>query len=236
MIELVQQEVDTPLGRFTLPVLPNDTIVQTILAGNIYDVEIIEAAKRYIPLGSTVVDVGACFGQLSVVFGNLVGSKGTVVVIEAQQACWEFLYKNLKNTKAQIVCCRFPAWSKSGVHLPFPFPDFREFTTLGSYGIDFTSKERNHYTSVTIDSLVLHSNHQVSFIKIDCQGADLEVLKGARETIIKHQPAFCFEYEEQFSTRFSTTLQDYLDFVSSVNYQVVEIVNQITYFCIPKNV
>ena len=47
-------------------------------------------------------------------------------------------------------------------------------------------------------------NHlkKISFFKIDVQGYDLNVLKGAKNTILKHKMPIMFEYEKDFENEF----------------------------------
>lgn len=71
-------------------------------------------------------------------------------------------------------------------------------------------------------------------MKVDVQGSDLFVLRGAIETIKRHQMPIIFEYEEQFQEEFHTCWQDYLDFIDLINYKIEKIVYGINYLIVPK--
>src|SRR6185436_15833478 len=83
----VQERVqlyETPTGRYYLPTdAPQDHVIQCIKNGGIFEPKIIETAKAYIWPGSTVLDVGANFGQMSVFFSRFVGAGGQVHSFEA---------------------------------------------------------------------------------------------------------------------------------------------------------
>src|SRR5262249_3027721 len=78
------QLYETSTGRYYLPTdAPQDHVIQCIKTGGIFEPEVVEAAKAYIQPGSTVLDVGANFGQMSVLFSRFVGPAGQVHSFEA---------------------------------------------------------------------------------------------------------------------------------------------------------
>ena len=74
----------------------------------------------------------------------------------------------------------------------------------------------------------------VSFIKVDVQGGDLLALKGARKTIEKYRMPIIFEYEWVFEQELNLCFQDYVDFVSSINYKFDRVINGQNYLILPK--
>ena len=63
-------------------------------------------------------------------------------------------------------------------------------------------------------------NDKVSFIKIDCQGMDLLVLKGALKKKKKHRPTIVFEYEQRYSKE---AFEEYKIFLESLDYSIKDI-------------
>ncbi|HZW69562.1 MAG TPA: hypothetical protein VFF57_01755, partial [Hanamia sp.] len=62
---------ETATGKYYLPQdAYADTIANTIINNNIYDNEIVECARKYIKPGTIVLDVGANFGQMSILFSE----------------------------------------------------------------------------------------------------------------------------------------------------------------------
>jgi hypothetical protein len=71
-----------------------------------------------------------------------------------------------------------------------------------------------HQTS--IDSLAMHHNIQtVDFIKMDIQGAEIDLLKGARNTIQKSKPIIFTEATEEF-----LSIKQLFDYLSDLGYSV----------------
>ena len=85
------------MGRFAIPSHPaNDKIANKIQAGVIFEPEIVEVAQRYIMPGSVVIDVGANFGQMSILFAHETGPSGVVYSIEADDYICRILETNVK--------------------------------------------------------------------------------------------------------------------------------------------
>ena len=57
-------------------------------------------------------------------------------------------------------------------------------------------------------------------MKIDVQGKDLEVLKGAKQTILKNKMPILFEYEELFENVYEYKFKDFENFIDEINYKI----------------
>jgi len=86
---------------------------------------------------------------------------------------------------------------------------------LAGIGIDISKVEFDEFTSpvINLDSLDL-SPH---IIKIDCEGFELPILKGAKETIRTHKPIILTEYSAEISG--VEYVQEFHDFISSIGYE-----------------
>jgi FkbM family methyltransferase len=69
----------------------------------------------------------------------------------------------------------------------------------------------------TIDQLELDD---LGFLKVDAQGSDLLVLRGARATIERCRPVITAECERDLSALHGSTADDYHRFFNEVGYQV----------------
>lgn len=234
----VSQEIDiyhcvTPVGEYYLPIdVENDPVTNTIARGRYFEPNIIEVAKKYIKVDSTVIDIGANFGQMSIEFSKFVGNSGKVISFEAQNFVYKCLEKNIKaNNCSNIDIYSRAVYNKSD--LTFYFKNLEKNNTYSMNGV---TKEINNslpVQTVTIDSLKIET--PISFIKVDIQGADLFALQGAINTIKKYKPAIIFEYEEQFQETFGTKFQDYVDFVSEINYRFEKTIDGINYLLLPND-
>ena len=69
-------------------------------------------------------------------------------------------------------------------------------------------------------------------MKVDVQGFDLEVLKGAKNTILKEKMPIIFEYEKDFEKDFNYKFEDFENFISEINYKIVSKIDDSNYLII----
>ena len=208
------------IGDFYLPMdAPKDGVLNAIKNGEVYQENITDEFAKYVKLDDTVIDLGANVGQMTIALASLVGKKGCVVAVEPDPYLFYVLNKNITHN-AFSNCMVFPAaaWSVSGENLPYPEPDLVRFDSLGSYGITPKSTTDRTVLSLAIDDLGLEN---VSLIKLDIQGSELEALKGLRETIDRCKPAILMEYETLFNEDFSVTWVDYEKFIEDIGYEII---------------
>ena len=226
---------DTPTGKYYLPAnLKYDDVSNTIKKGHYFDEAIINVAKKYYRKDTSILEIGANYGQMSVVLSKYLAERGNgkVYSFEAEPYVAEILKSNIAiNNCNNVKIIQGAVFYRSGEKVIFPEPDFIKFPSYGSYGIDPQASSGREIETLTIDSLFI--KEPVSFIKIDIQGSDLFALQGARETILKNKPAIIFEYEEQFQEQFKTSFNDYVEFVRSLNYRFVSTFMDINYLIMP---
>jgi FkbM family methyltransferase len=226
--------VSNPAGQMFVPVFPdNDMIAAAIRSGRVFDEHIVQCASEYIRSGTTVVDVGANFGQMTLQFARLAGESGRVIAIEADDYVHHVLRQNLQvNGVENVTTVNKAAHVTPGLQVFFPDQDFVRFQSYGSYGLDPNARTGRSVETITVDSLNIEA--PVSFMKVDVQGSDLFALQGAKQTILRHRMPIIFEYEEQFQAEFGTTFQDYVDFVLGVGYRFVKTVDDINFVIAPR--
>lgn len=226
---------NTITGNYYLPTdAVNDVVANTIINNEIFEREVVELAAQYIKPGSVVLDLGANFGQMSILFSNMVGENGKVYSFDADDWVYEILCKNINaNEKQGTIIPHFGALhNKPGEILIFPEQDFKEYEAYGAYGIDYTAKKGREVRSITIDSLNIQE--PVSFIKIDIQGGDLLAMQGAVNTIEKNKCPILFEYEYHFEEKYNLCFQEYVDFVRSIEYKFHKVKSGHNFLIIPQ--
>jgi FkbM family methyltransferase len=130
--------------------------------------------------GDTVIDGGACTGDTAAVFSNVVGAEGCVFCFDPVADHLSILEHNVKQfTHANVSV------------MPFGLSDkniFAKPIVLNQYAPGF-SAGANQVPLRSIDFLVKSQKiRRIDFIKLDVEGAELDCIRGARESIQKFKP------------------------------------------------
>lgn len=141
---------------------------------------------------SCVLEVGTHIGYLTQYFEDLVGSEGRVLAVEPTQSSLHYLKKNVRSNTTVI---EKAASSKNG-QAKFFVEEFGGFTnslveesTLSNNNSLISSQSvSSNVSSVlietdTLDNICSQNNFVPNFIKIDVEGAEYDVLKGASNTL-----------------------------------------------------
>ena len=74
---------------------------------------------------------------------------------------------------------------------------------------------------ITIDNFVkLNQLARIDFIKIDVEGYEYKVLKGAIETIKKFSPTIILEFNQYSRSLSNINVHEFNDFIKPLNYNV----------------
>jgi FkbM family methyltransferase len=146
-----------------------------------------------LPENCVVVDAGANIGLVAIPIAKAVFSRGGVVhAFEAQRMmfyalCGGAALNDLENLIVHDQALGAAIGTLGAAKLDYGKPqDFGLFSL-----IDQASEQPDRVQVVTIDSLGLP---RLDFLKIDVEGMEIEVLKGAHDSIKRHLPWGWIEY------------------------------------------
>ena len=198
--------VDTPLGRFM--VWEHEAIGRQLLRQGQWEPANLELAMRLLANSENknVLDIGAHLGAFAVPVARL--GLGTVFAFEPQriifqQLCGNAFLNGLDNLVAYEVAVGNPQSSQELIE--FPDPDYSREINPGALSIlsfgehdlpratYFGKGPRNtrRVRYVSIDSLNLE---KIGLIKVDVEGAEEIVIRGAINTLVKNRfPPILFE-------------------------------------------
>jgi FkbM family methyltransferase len=151
-----------------------------------------EIIEHFTPkIRDVVVDIGAHIGRYSIISSKRVDKNGKVIAIEAHPHNFEILNRNIKlNKLTNIITLNHAVYSKE-TKLKLYLPDEESgFTIYNTIMVNRTKPEEKfiEVNANTLDNLLQQNgiNHaDVNWIKIDVEGAEFEVLKGATNVLSK---------------------------------------------------
>jgi FkbM family methyltransferase len=216
-----------PYGCFVLR--QPDLISDHILAGSFWDSHlkpVIERASR--PNGSAI-DAGAYLGFHSAYmsrFFRVVYSYEPQVEIY-RMLCANLLLNNCHNVNAvngalYDITGYVRLADNECQEIPLPIADgavdYDRVANAAALAFQLTDEsDPKRIRTETIDRLNLID---LAFIKVDTQGSDLHVLKGARTTIQRCRPVIAAEFERELAQFHGDTLDDYYQYFDEMAYDV----------------
>lgn len=160
-----------------------------------------EGVKKLISSNDVVVDVGANIGYITGLFSRWVGPNGKVHSFEAVPRTFDLLAYAVKSIGLKnVVLHACGASDRDGsAEISVPQHDWGG-ENLYESAIVGKSDEAGPGKTETIavkalDSVLGEVEEKISFLKIDVEGHELEVIHGAAGILSKHLPAFLIEVD-----------------------------------------
>jgi FkbM family methyltransferase len=174
-----------PSGKIFLNLHESPMMVERALG--IYEPEKMSAIRRLMPRGGTFIDIGGNKGDFALMAAKVAGAGSRVLCVEPEPTNAEWIRKSvaLNNYNVEV---HETALSDGQGEAILHLGKSSGFHTLLE-GLPY----REQYGTVTVktqtlDSLLAERGiDRVDLIKIDVEGAEMRVLKGAAQTLAKNQ-------------------------------------------------
>ncbi len=180
----------------------------------VWSPEEMDLFARLIQPGQTVLDVGANMGSHTLAFCNFVGPTGTVHAFEPQRIMFQALVATVALNSWTNAHCHMKLVGARRGRMRLPSIDYGEPSNFGMMTLSPDRERARTLTyrddeageeveRITLDSLDLAACH---LIKIDVEGMEIDVLRGARRTIARHRPLIYMECQPDKRSRHSLKL------------------------------
>lgn len=141
--------------------------------------------------GSTVLDIGAHIGLFTVVMARLVGAGGRVLSFEPTPSTCEILETTVRlNGLCDRVEVRAEAVTKEVGQAHF-YCTGDDVSNANSLVAPPGEGAAIQVPTTTVDAVARKLGGRIALLKVDAEGAEFEVLSGAREVYAADRPALC---------------------------------------------
>jgi FkbM family methyltransferase len=196
------------------------------LALGTYEVPIQNIFTQHLKPGDVFYDIGANVGFFSIIAAKLVGDGGKVYAFEPGEGNANSIRHNARLNNfnhIEVIEKAVSHTSGEGQLLLAKYSGGHALATAdappdlaGEVTVDL----------VSIDDLIAQNKiAPPNFVKIDVEGAELDVLKGMTETIKTARPAIIYEVDDGDRTAYERKYQELADFFGSFDYQVTQTEN-----------
>jgi FkbM family methyltransferase len=186
--------------------------------------------ERYLKPGDVVVDAGGHVGRHAIPMARCVGAHGKAWVFEPLEQCQEQLIKILQAERSipsnVIVLRRHALGEHDGTTEYVVALDAMAYSGLRERTYDVPTRlERVPVETRRLDSF-MREFAVVNLIKIDVEGGELGVLRGAVQVISRFRPLVTFEFGLNAIGGYGITPRDMADYWEAMNYAVHDILGR----------
>lgn len=187
--------------------------------------------KQLIRPGMVVVDVGGNIGQYTLLAAKRVGQQGQVHTFEPASLNYSIIERNICRNgfqdrvvlnKMALTSERKPGYmmiANDGGSNAIATPENLSRPEDAPHLEEIECETLDHY-------LQTHRIDRVDVLKIDAEGCDFEVLKGAVNTLKTHGPLLFVEFAERVLKKYGASSQDMLKFLLDLGYVPYEFSGQ----------
>lgn len=201
-------------------------ILKRILITGDYESECAKTVAKYLDPQRDALDVGANIGLFSILIRKTLAPSSKLLAVEPTPRASDLLKANLRRNMCDenTIIFNGVASDSNGTIEINTIPGMEEYSSIGNiiYEKD-KHPSKIKVESNTIDTLVNKYNLNPGFLKIDTEGAELLVFKGALNTLIKFQPVILSELADVLLTNLGCSAKEAIEYLNALGYKVVNV-------------
>jgi FkbM family methyltransferase len=189
-----------------------------------WEPEVVRSIQDHVHSGMRVLDIGAQSGFYSLVLSRLVGPEGMVFAFEPLPANFRVLEENLSLNSIQNVMIRREAVSDFSGNIRFEFPR-EEVSLIAGPLLESDNRGAFQVPAISLDDFARQTGQPIQFIKMDVEGAETAVLRGAVQTLKAFHPSMVVELHHDHP---QDGLHPAITLLEQLGYQI-EWLNEVAY-------
>jgi FkbM family methyltransferase len=176
--------------------------------------------KRTVERGWVCLDVGGCFGWYTLLFAELAGPDGLVHVFEPVPDNRECLVENIALNGCSNVTVHPYALGEKLALTTIYVPEGGVSGSLRAHGSAVNCKAIDVQVSTLDDFMQASSFKRLDFIKADIEGAELLMLKGGINVLMRFKPMLMLEVQARSTCLFGYDPKDLFRFMQELGYAI----------------
>ncbi len=207
--------------RLKLRLYLGNDLSKTLYVGGSFEPNEFVFLSTVLRPGMVFVDAGANEGVYSVFAARRVGRAGRVLAFEPSERERNRLLANLRANRVRNVDVRASALGEGAGEATLALAGYGHEgqNTIGDV-VSNPNVETVAHAPVRVERLDDARLDRVDVIKLDVEGSELRVLRGARATLEQHRPILQLELEERALSVQGTTREEVVDFLGRLDYVV----------------
>jgi FkbM family methyltransferase len=216
---------------------------------DIYEAHLIIWLKQWLKAGDTFWDIGANWGFISLPAAQIVGTSGQVFAVEPSPSNLAWLKRHIilnqcENilTVVEAAVCEQNGGSVSFSLLNDGLSPSNSLMFSGSVNEDCPQVSQEiSVPAISLDSLLAEQGKSPKLVKIDVEGAELKVLKGATQLLNSEESPIIILAVHPFWHATPEDCQAIVNILKKVGYQIlnrhgckVEALEYDEYLCLPR--
>jgi FkbM family methyltransferase len=209
-----------------------ELIHETILLEGLWDPQLTQLVKNRLDRGMVFIDIGAHSGYFTLLAARNVAESGRVLAVEpnpkiANQLRENLNASNIHNTTIEQIACN----EHGGAAVLYVHDDSNSSASSLSE-VNVHSGNQIAVQCQPLDEVVeRHALNRVDLIKIDVEGAELSVIRGALSTLSRFKPTIVMELDSTLLAAFGSSIDDVRNELTKLNYTVKPLGGHSNYVC-----
>jgi len=215
---------------------PQDPVVCGALTFGVYEREELKLVSHIFRQGMTVVDVGANVGLYTAIAMHHIKSQGRIIALEPHPESFRYLRQTVEANAALLPLNEHPKVNVIDVAAAASEGEAELYSNVDNKGDNrlYSSNLTPESSALsirarTVDSVLRdYKITAIDFLKVDVQGYEFEVIKGARETLRSSPDAIILSEFWPGGIRQASNCGsiDYLLYLRELNFHIYELRKQ----------